>query len=59
MKNVNEWIDKERSECTCPHLNISGGSTFHIHASRAVTKALIGGGGVDIHILAFCPTNFF
>ena len=27
---------------------------------RAVTKALIGGGGgVDIHILAFWPTNFF
>ena len=29
-------------------------------ASRAVTKALIGGGGgVHIHIFAFCPTNFF
>ena len=29
--------------------------------TRAVTKALIGGGGggVDIHIFAFCPTNFF
>ena len=26
---------------------------------RAVTKALIGGGGGDIHIFAFCPTNFF
>ena len=27
---------------------------------RAVTKALIGGGGgVHIHIFAFCPTNFF
>ena len=25
---------------------------------RAVTKALIEGGG-DIHIFAFCPTNFF
>ena len=30
------------------------------HAHRAVTKALIeGGGGVDIHIFASCPTNFF
>ena len=26
---------------------------------RAVTKALIGGGGLHIHIFAFCPTNFF
>ena len=26
---------------------------------RAETKALIGGGGVHIHIFAFCPTNFF
>ena len=31
---------------------------IHIN-DRAVTKALIGGGGVYIHIFAFCPTNFF
>ena len=30
-----------------------------MHLSRAETKALIGGGGVYIHIFAFCPTNFF
>ena len=26
---------------------------------QAATKALIGGGGVHIHIFTFCPTNFF
>ena len=38
------------------------GSAFTTELSflgRAVTKALIGGGGVNIHIFAFCPTNFF
>ena len=28
-------------------------------AVRVETKALIGGGGVYIHIFTFCPTNFF
>ena len=33
---------------------------FYNYAThRAVTKALIGGGGVHFHIFAFCPTNFF
>ena len=27
--------------------------------SRGETRALIGGGGVNIHIFVFCPTNFF
>ena len=26
---------------------------------RGETRALIGGGGVNIHIFLFCPTNFF
>ena len=26
---------------------------------RAVARTLIGGGGVDIHVFMFCPTNFF
>ena len=29
------------------------------HGFRAETNVLIGGGGVYIHIFAFCPTNFF
>ena len=28
-------------------------------SARAVARALIGGGGVYIHISRFCPTNFF
>ena len=27
--------------------------------TRAVARALIGGGGVYIHIFMLCPTNFF
>ena len=27
--------------------------------NRAITRALIGGGGVFIHIFTFCPTSFF
>ena len=30
-----------------------------MNTNRAVTRALIGGGGVNIQISAFCPTNFF
>ena len=26
---------------------------------RAVARALMGGGGVYIHIFRFCPTSFF
>lgn len=27
--------------------------------SRAVTRTIIWGGGVHVHIFAFCPTDFF
>ena len=30
-----------------------------VYTIRGETTALIGGGGVNIHIFLFCPTNFF
>ena len=65
IKNVTDhlfWISWKcsiNSYTTCPFY-----VTFEVVRNRAFvfrveTKALIGGGGVHIHILAFCPTNFF
>ena len=32
---------------------------IRIYRIRAVARALIGGGGLNIHIFVLCPTNFF
>ena len=42
-------------------LNCRGGfATVHMKGvCKGETRALIGGGGVNIHIFLFCPTNFF
>ena len=34
-------------------------STYIQYSGRAIARALIGGGGVYIHIFTFCPANFF
>ena len=57
LSNENDIINNDRSY-NLPALVILM-QFFPFDACRAVTKALIGGGGVHIHIFAFCPTNFF
>ena len=56
LSNENDIINNDRSY-NLPALVILM-QFFPFDACRAVTKALIGG-GVHIHIFAFCPTNFF
>ena len=43
------------------HVTLASTVTFShlVRSCRAVARALIGGGGVYIHIFVLCPTNFF
>ena len=43
--------------CSCKILALSTDTLMCL--CRDVTRTLIGGGGVFIHIFMFCPTDFF
>ena len=57
VPSVNKGLRDEKSSICSDFQQ----KTFYIFLLevRAVTRALIGGGGGGIHIFAFCPTNFF